>query len=92
MGTQPEQTVEQRASADAPCASVVDTVEQATGVDSAALDPLYAAVEPSLLRSLCESRPTVSGHVTFTWADCDVTVHADRRVLVRPHAVDEGSE
>jgi len=92
MGTKPGPTVEQHLLGDELSATIVDTVSEATGTDCEELDPLYSAVEPAVLRSICELRPAVTGHVTFTWADCDVTVHSDRRVVVRPHAVDEGSE
>jgi hypothetical protein len=89
MGTQPRQLVEQRLTEGALSTTIADAVSEATGVDSEALDPLYSAVEPAVLRSLCETRSAVTGHVTFTWAGCDVTVHCDRRVVVRPHAADE---
>jgi|AntDeeMinimDraft_4_1070355.scaffolds.fasta_scaffold30992_1 hypothetical protein len=92
MGTRPYPTVEQRVTDRPLSVTIADAVSEATGVDTESLDPLYSVVEPGVLRSLTDTGPAVDRHVTFTWADCGVTVHADRRVVVRPHVVDGGSE
>lgn len=83
MAKHPGAAVERRAPEGDVCATVVAAVSEATGVETDSLDPLYTVVEPDVLRSLCQTRPGVEGHVTFTWAGCEVTVHSDRRVLVR---------
>jgi hypothetical protein len=83
MAELPGAAVERRAPEGDVCASIVAAVSEATGAENDSLEPLYAAVEPSVLRSLCQTRQCVEGHVTFTWAGCEVTVHSDRRVLVR---------
>jgi hypothetical protein len=70
--------------------TVVLAVAEATGDDAMELPPLYDTVDPDALNELFDSSTGGavgrSGRVEFTYAGCDVTVHADERVAVSPVA------
>ena len=70
--------------------TVVLAVAEATGDDAMELPPLYDTIDPDALNELFDSSTggaiTRSGRVEFTYASCDVTVHADERVAVSPIA------
>ncbi|MFC4437909.1 MULTISPECIES: HalOD1 output domain-containing protein [Natrialbaceae] len=65
---------------------VVRAVAAEIGADPLEMEPLYGAIDPEGLNALFE--PTRSGltrstgTVTFRYADCTVTVHADGGVEV----------
>lgn len=65
---------------------VVRAVAAEIDADPLEMDPLYDVIDPESLNALFEptkTGPTRSvGTVTFRYADCTVTVHADRGVEV----------
>ena len=81
---------ERTAETDPVSQTVVLAVADATGDDPMELPPLYDTVDPDALNELFD--PSTggavgrSGRVEFTYAGCDVTVHADERVAVSPVA------
>lgn len=68
--------------------AVVDAVAAATGRDPLELPPLYDAIDLEVLDRLFRVDDTgcrrFSGRIEFTVAGCDVTVHADGRVVAVP--------
>ncbi|WP_135534598.1 HalOD1 output domain-containing protein [Halostella pelagica] len=80
--------VERVAETESATEAVVIATAEATDADPLELDPLFDAVDPDALNRLFESsddgsdRP--SGRIEFTYAGCDVSVYADRRVVVSP--------
>lgn len=69
------------------CDTVIDAVSAATNTDPLDLPQLYDTIDPDALERLfCggdgDARPR--GRIEFAFADCDVRVHADGRVVVVP--------
>lgn len=63
--------------------AVISAVATAEETDPLALEPpLYDAVDPDALDALFQS-PRVAGRMAFRYLGRTVTVHADRRVVVR---------
>lgn len=62
--------------------AVVEAVASAKGVDEVDLPPLNDAVDPDALNALFKPRDDPEGLVTFTYADCEVTVFSNDRVDV----------
>jgi hypothetical protein len=68
--------------------AVVNTVARANGADSLDLPPLYSAIDSDALnaiftRTLDRSTPA-GGTVTFTYADCTVTVRSHGTIEAEP--------
>lgn len=61
-----------------PSESFVLALADFLDVDPITLDPLYETVSPDALDELVATGdpPGVDGHVSFTYADCEVTIHA----------------
>jgi hypothetical protein len=68
--------------------SIVLAVADAVETDPLDLEPLHDSVDPDALDQLFPPASvdvdSVRGRVEFRYADCDVTVHADERVVVTP--------
>lgn len=63
--------------------AVISAVATAEDSDPMALDPpLYDAIDPDALDALFQS-PRVAGRMAFRYHGRTVTVHANRRVVVR---------
>lgn len=67
--------------------AVVEAVAAEKGVDPLSLEPpLYDVLDPEALDSLYESpttRQETPLRISFTYADCTVTVQNDGRITVR---------
>ena len=79
-------TIEREAPRDEICATVVGAVAAAREHGESPTEPLHSAVDSDALNRLFRDRPAAEGTVRFAWADCEVTVHSDRRVVVVPDA------
>jgi len=71
---------------DAPASSIVRTVAAVTGAEPTAMGPLHevvdtAAVNQLFTREKVQARPD---RLSFRFENCDVSVHADGRVVVSP--------
>jgi hypothetical protein len=68
--------------------SIVLAVADAVETDPLDLDPLHDSVDPDALDQLfspaADEADSVRGRVEFRYADCDVAVYADGRVVVTP--------
>ncbi|WP_336036050.1 HalOD1 output domain-containing protein [Halobacterium yunchengense] len=78
--------VDARVQADRLSEGVVEAVAAATGEDPASMPSLYEVLDPDALDALFRPgsapSPPGTGRVSFRYNGCDVTVHADGRVLV----------
>ena len=75
--------------------TVVSTVAEAKDVDPLELEPLYSVVDPDALNSMfspSKGSPPTTMELSFSLADCEVTVRGDGEVAVRPPAEGEGTE
>ena len=81
-------TVERSAENETLTETIVIAVADATGVDPLDLDPLYDSVDPDALgrafESTDEDGTATTDQLTFAYADCEVTVRADRSVVAAP--------
>jgi hypothetical protein len=78
---------------ESPSASVIEAVSEATGTEPDRMQVLYEVIDPDALDALFEpdadgKREPPSGHVSFRFAGCSVTVYANRRTVVSPLATD----
>ncbi|MFB6155133.1 MAG: HalOD1 output domain-containing protein, partial [Haloferacaceae archaeon] len=66
--------------------TIVEAVSRLQGVSSRELTPLVEAINPDALERLFSDSlrgdARESGYVTFPYAGCQVTVHADGEVVV----------
>ena len=69
---------------------VVKEVAEETGTDPLELEPLFDVINPESLNTLFEPTKNgafrTTGSVTFEYAGCDVTVHADASLEVTSRA------
>jgi hypothetical protein len=69
-------------------AVVVDSVADALGVSPLELEtPLYQVIDPDALNDLFAPTPTTErepSRVSFTYAECEVTVQGRGEVVVQP--------
>jgi len=76
--------------------AVITAVADATDNDFTDLEPLYSTIDPDALDSLFQSGPggqwQQASQVSFRFAGCDVVVHGDRKVVVKPPRADEATE
>lgn len=66
---------------------LAEAIANAKGVDVLDLDPLYHAIDAEAVAQVCTSADEVTAdqpQVTFTAADCTVTVTADHTIDVVP--------
>ncbi|QLG64309.1 HalOD1 output domain-containing protein [Halorarum salinum] len=70
--------------------AVVRTVSEATGVEPTSVEPLNSVVDADALNALFRPRlngeKRTGGGVFFLLDGCEVTVHGDGEVVVRPEA------
>ncbi|GAB7018662.1 HalOD1 output domain-containing protein [Halostagnicola bangensis] len=82
----PSQPVSQR---------VVQAVAEKKGIDPLELDPIFNAVDPESLDTLFEptksGRPRAVGSVTFSYAECMVTIDADGSIDIARDALAQSS-
>ncbi|MWV64304.1 hypothetical protein GRS48_05620 [Halorubrum sp. JWXQ-INN 858] len=75
-------------SAVSPSTAVVQTVAIASNREPAAMEPLYEVVDADAVDTLIGSTDTGPAEkevvVSFAYVGCDVTVHGDGVVAVRP--------
>lgn len=69
--------------------TIVEAVAEATGIDPLKLDTrLYDVVDPDGLEQVFRKRGDgtirTGGELTFTIAECEVTVYSEGRVVVTP--------
>lgn len=81
-------TVERSAENETLTETIVIAVADATGVDPLDLDPLYDSIDPDAIdrafESTGEGAPATTDQLAFDYAGCEVTVRADRSVVVAP--------
>ena len=79
-----------------PSLAVVSVVADVTDNGPLELEPLYNSIDPDALDGLFQmSRAGPSrtgGQVSFTFEGCDVVVHGDRQVVVKPPRGGENTE
>jgi hypothetical protein len=79
-----------------PSLVVISTVADATDNDPTEIEPLYSVIDPDALDSLFQTSPAgplrPGGQVSFCLERCDVVVHGDRKVVVKPPGADENTE
>ena len=63
---------------------VIQQVAAATGTDPLDLDPLYETIDPEALDAVFDTATPPEASVTFTLADCEVTVYGSGEISVTP--------
>lgn len=65
---------------------LVTTVADVRDADPLALDPLYETFDPDALIDFVETGNSgdLQGRISFRYEDCDVTVHANGLIEIRP--------
>ena len=60
--------------------AVIQTVAETTDTDPLELPPLYETIDPDALDALIADMQ--AGTISFTYTDCEITVHSDGTVTI----------
>ena len=67
--------------------AVIQTVAETTNTDPLELPPLYETIDPDALDALIADMQ--AGTISFTYTDCEITVHSDSTVTIVEPPVDK---